>query len=193
MLQEVMIENGAPTLAGLKTGNIFAVKNKGEEIRDEICRLNRILTKRGLRMVPVRKMKRHTLIYLYRPDKLKEDLRSPEAACILSEKGYCCEDPETCVVQLVKHLAKDPEFPHEIGLFLGYPPSDVKCFMEHPHDGVKCVGCWKVYSNQEEAVRTFEEYRRCTEHYRKESQRGKTLEELIADNSEKMQFLDVAI
>ena len=193
LLQEMMIENGAPTLAGIKTGNIFSVKSRGEEIKNEIRKLNGILTKHGLRMVPVRKMKRHTLVYLYRPDRLKEDLCRPEAACILAEKGYCSKNPETCVVQLIKHLSRDLVFPHEIGLFLGYPPSDVKCFMENPHDGVKCVGCWKAYSNQEEAKRTFEEFRRCTDRYRREAENGKTLEELITESGEDEQLLDVAI
>ena len=104
---------------------------------------------------------------LYRPSRLKKDLSSPEAVSILSGKGYSCDDPDRCLAQLVEHLRDDKEFPHEIGLFLGYPPEDVRSFMKSPCQGVKCVGCWKAYSNKEEAEKTFERFQKCTEIYKK--------------------------
>ena len=55
------------------------------------------------------------------------------------------------------------DFPHEIGVFLGYPIEDVKGFIESPHSGYKTVGTWKVYSNEECAAKTFEQYRRCSQ------------------------------
>lgn len=119
--------------------------------------------------------------HLYRPDQLECDLCQTEAADILAEKGYRPGTPECCLVQLVKHLASDKEFPHEIGLFLGYPPSDVRSFMNSSCEGVQCTGCWKAYSNAEEAKKTFEKYRKCTELYRKETDRGMSLEDLIVD------------
>ena len=32
------------------------------------------------------------------------------------------------------------EFPHEVGLFLGYPPEDVKGFIDHRANNFKCAG-----------------------------------------------------
>ena len=75
----------------------------------------------------------------------------------------------------------DDSFPHEIGLFIGYPPSDVKSFMEDPSNGVKCSGCWKAYSNECEAKRLFDEYKKCSRIYMNEIKRGKTLESLVVD------------
>lgn len=179
MLKDALIENCAPTLAGIKTGNLFSLKNERSGTIREICLLNGILRKKGLRIIPVKRNEKTTLFYLYRPERLKRDLGRSEAATILYEKGYCCDNPEHCLVQLVKHLKEDSEFPHEIGLFLGYPPSDVRAFMKSPCKGVKCVGCWKVYSNCEEAVKTFDSYRRCTDIYRKKAKSGVNLESLI--------------
>lgn len=191
MLREALIEHCAPTLAGLKTGSIFTVKNREsddseDKLRDEMCRLNMVFNKRGLRIVPIRKTESHTLIYLYRPDMLRSDLNAPEAMDILEECGYDCENSDFCLVQLVKHLAGDENFPHEIGLFLGYPPYDVKCFMRDTRKGVKCVGCWKVYSNRKRAVETFEKFRKCTEIYHRALKNGKTLEELIVPNGREL-------
>ncbi|MBQ8945869.1 MAG: DUF3793 family protein [Lachnospiraceae bacterium] len=181
MIKHALVDYCAPTLAGIKTGNVFSVRNGLTDIDEEIRRLNGILVDKGLRLVPIRKNKKSTLIYLYRPDRLKEDLNNPDAAQILEEKGYPCGNPDCCLVELVKHLKSDESFPHEIGLFLGYPPSDVKCFMEDPCKGVKCVGCWKAYSNEREAKKTFERYHHCTEIYIKENNKGKPLEALIVD------------
>ena len=33
--------------------------------------------------------------------------------------------------RLIKRLNEDAEFPHEIGLFPGYPPEDVRGFIEN--------------------------------------------------------------
>lgn len=43
------------------------------------------------------------------------------------------------------------EFPHEVGLFLSYPPEDVKGFIDHRANDFKCAGLWKVYGDEEKA------------------------------------------
>ncbi|SEP68828.1 Protein of unknown function [Lachnospiraceae bacterium RM5] len=128
MFEKSLVENCAPTLAGIKTGSIFSINTINSDINREIRRLNAVFTKRGLRLVPIDKKNNRTMMYLYRPDKLKEDLKNPDAKLILCDKGYSCTSPECCLAQLVKHLRIDKEFPHEIGLFLGYPPLDFKGF-----------------------------------------------------------------
>ncbi|MCR5208934.1 MAG: DUF3793 family protein [Lachnospiraceae bacterium] len=181
MLKDAIIEYCAPTLAGIKTGNMFSIKNDGIDVDKEIRELNRVLVNKGLRLVPLRRKKETTLIYLYRPERLDKDLVDPCAMEILKSKGYSCGNSERCIVELVKHIESDPGFPHEIGLFLGYPPLDVKKFMADPFNGVKCVGCWKAYDNEREARKTFDRYKRCTAVYCRESKRGKPLEALIVD------------
>ena len=181
MLRDALIRYCSPTLAGIKTGNLFSLRTEGRDITPEIRALNRLLVKKGLRLLPLRKTGKSTLIYLYRPEMLREDLTCPEAASILAEKGYPCGNPNFCVVALARHLLCDESFPHEIGLFLGYPPSDVRCFMRDTRKGVRCVGCWKVYGDPSEAEKTFRRFKRCTAIYRRESENGIPLERLIVD------------
>ena len=126
MLCDALIRYCSPTLAGIKTGNLFSLRTGGEDITPEIRELNRLLVKKGLRLLPLRKTEKSTLIYIYRPEMLREDLAHPEAASILEEKGYPCGNPNFCVVALIRHLVSDESFPHEIGLFLGDPPHDVR-------------------------------------------------------------------
>ena len=145
----------------------------------KIPRDYKILRGKGLRAIPLRYTDNYVLIYLYRLENLKKDLMRPETRSILREKGYDCSDPDMCVVQLVKHIENDEVFPHEIGLFLGYPEKDVKGFMKSPEEGVLCVGYWKVYGDVEKAERTFRKFNRCTEVYCRALKHGKSLEQLI--------------
>lgn len=78
----------------------------------------------------------------------------------------------------MQRLREQGEFPHEIGLFLSYPPEDVRGFIESPVCGFKCVGCWKVYGDAREARKTFGRYRRCTEICCARFAQGTTLERL---------------
>ena len=52
MIKEIMIEHGAPTLAGIKTGNIFSLEFESEDCKTEIREINMVLTKKGLRLIP---------------------------------------------------------------------------------------------------------------------------------------------
>ena len=51
--------------------------------------------------------------------------------------------------------------------------------MKSSRDGVKCVGCWKVYGDEERAREVFWRYRRCKEVFEENMQRGRKLETLI--------------
>ena len=83
-----------------------------------------------------------------------------------------------CVCRLVEKLRKDSEFPHEIGLFLGYPAEDVKGFIENKAASSKCSGCWKVYGDEQTAMNLFEEYRKCTEICYRKWKNGADVEQL---------------
>lgn len=177
MSEETLVQLCAPTLAGLKTGNLFAAEyHSPQEIRAQVRSFNRVLVPRGLRAMPMRYGKRRALIYVYRPDKLQRDLMDEQAARLLREQGYNGLAPAGCLSRLRRRLTENPEFPHEIGLFLGYPPEDVRGFMEHRV--CKCVGCWKVYGDEAAARRQFAAYKSCTANYCRRRASGASLEGL---------------
>lgn len=179
MSEALLIRHCSPTLAGIKTGNLFACSYVDiNEMRDTIRCLNRRLGKKGLRVLPLRFQNNKALIYVYRASHLLRDLQQETACQLLSERGYEVNTPERCVATLVRRLYKCQEFPHEIGLFLGYPPEDVCGFIENKAEGCKCVGCWKVYGDEMEAKKTFEKYKKCTDIYCEQFAKGKAIEQL---------------
>ena len=88
---------------------------------------------------------------------------SPEAVRLLEESGYPCHSAGQCVACLIRRLRENDEFPHEIGLFLSYPPEDVRGFIENKACRFKCAGLWKVYGDEERAKELFRQYKRCTD------------------------------
>ena len=180
MSDELLIKCGSPTLAGLKTGNMFSYTYESrEEVRRDLRRLNKILVPRGLRVIPLRYSDKTVLIYLYRIEALKADLSQKEAVRILREVGYESADSDQCVVKLIRKLRGTKEFPHEIGLFLSYPPEDVRGFMENHAENCKYLGFWKVYGDVEKAKKTFAGYESCTKSYNLMWRKGVSLRSLI--------------
>lgn len=179
MSEDMIIKHCSPTLAGLKTGNMFSCNfYDAADMRNTLRSLNRLLGKKGLRILPLRFKKNQALIYVYRPARLSSDLKQDTACRLLKERGYGMESPEHCVMELIKRLDESREFPHEIGLFLGYPPEDVRGFIEHGAEGCKCTGYWKVYGDARAAQELFTKYKRCTDIYCAQHARGRSLEQL---------------
>lgn len=75
-------------------------------------------------------------------------------------------------------MEKGGEFPHEIGLFLGYPLGDVKGFIKHRGQNCKCTGCWKVYCDEREARRQFCRFEKCRSIYCRLYREGRALSRL---------------
>lgn len=180
MPEELVVRHCSPTLAGLKTGNMFTCRyDTKQELYGDISVMNKRLRAKGLRAIPLRFKSGKALIYIYRPPKLERDFCNSEVCRILVDCGYKCSDPNRCITKLMSRLREDGEFPHEIGLFLGYPPEDVEGFIEHRQ--CKLTGFWKVYGNEEQARRCFERFEKCTRVYTSCYQKGCPLERLAVE------------
>ena len=163
MSEEMFVRQCAPTLAGVKTGSLFSCPyDTREGMTEDVRRLNRVLVPKGLRLLPLRYSEKRVLLYLYRPTELWRDLNDDKAAEILDAAGYSCTDCDRCVVKLIQRLRGNKDFPHEIGLFLSYPPEDVKGFIDNNAANFKYSGLWKVYGDEKRAKAMFEKFKKCT-------------------------------
>lgn len=164
--EEELIRHCAATLAGHKCGSLFFCQKEGETaLGDNLRSANAQLEEKGVRACLLREGTRGGLVYVYRPAMLEGRLRDTEVRVFLAGQGYCDPSAQECLRTLSAHMACGEEFPHEIGVFLDYPLSDVMAFIENGGDHCQCVGCWKVYSNVEQAQRLFALYRKCRDVY----------------------------
>ena len=174
--EEILTRHCAPTLAGLKTGNIFSCELEDRDaLRDDLRELNRTLAGKGLRVIPLHYSDRKVMIYLYRPARLAADLQDRCAIRLLAERGYDLCSGTKAVLHLISRMRQCSAFPHEIGLFLGYPPQDVEGFINQGSRSCKCVGHWKVYHDEKTARKTFARYEKCTRIYQEKIASGSTL------------------
>ena len=80
---------------------------------------------------------------------------------------------------LQARFAEGGGFPHEIGLFLGYPPEDVRAFVATGGAGCKLCGYWKVYHNVEAARACFARYDACRDRLCRAIAQGTTISQLL--------------
>ena len=93
MAEEILIRQGAPTLAGIKTGSLFPCPCEDREaLLSDIRKLNRRLSPKGLCLLPIRFLAGQALLYLYRPAGLRRDLRDAQASELLRQAGYGDEE-----------------------------------------------------------------------------------------------------
>ena len=69
--------------------------------------------------------------------------------------------------------------PTKLAIFLGYPYEDVHQFIVQRGKNYKVFGAWKVYTNVEQALTTFDSYRACTQYLTYIYQQGCTLGQLV--------------
>ena len=162
-----IVEKCAPTLAGIKPGNLFYYKAKeGENIDGIAFDWNRRLEKKGIRVILVRKEISSGLVYVYRPSILSSLFSNAEVRSFLDGFGFSgCRLVEDYIGRLILRFNDKSGFPHEIGIFLGYPLNDVKGFIDNKGKGFSICGLWKVYDDKMLAESLFEQYRRCSSVY----------------------------
>ena len=174
-MDKEIVASASPTLAGIKCGNLFTyTKNDGVE---SIHKLNLRLNKAGIYVEPLQSEKNRVLVYVYRKDMLARDLFKTDTRTFMRSFGYKDTDPDHCVEHLKERFKYG--FPHEIGLFLGYPPEDVKGFIKNKGKNYIFCGYWKVYCDEKKARSRFCKYKNCTNRYCKLYEGGMPLEKLI--------------
>ena len=182
MSDEMIVEFCSPTLAGIKTGNLFSCEYSDyNQLLKELRRVNGVLSNKGIKAIPIGYLNHRALIYIFRPSFLEKDLCEKDTATLLKQLGYNVDNMTECVRCLskkLKALKSSKDFPHEIGFFLGYPYEDVKGFIDHKGECSKCIGCWKVYGDVSRAEDTFDRYKKCTCEYISRLKEGMTLEQL---------------
>lgn len=175
-MERFLIEHCSPTLAGLKAGSLFPCGCKEKEaLFFELDEMNRRLNAKGVRLRLIHLREGRALVYVYRRQGLEKELRREKTAAFLRGYGYEPASAERCVDRLAERCHTCGTFPHEIGVFLGYPLEDVIGFINNAGENSKCSGCWKVYGDEEGALRLFERYEKCRRVYRRLFQQGRSL------------------
>jgi len=165
-LTRLLAEHGMPVLLHIKPANtIMAYKKYIGSLSIFTGGLQKIAEEFDCRVSVLYENDTLLFLMLYQPEKLRTTLKLDKNRRFLCKCGYQSwqDSIDACIHTLSGRYRRYKEqgegFPHEIGIFLGYPIEDVEGFIKNKGENYLFRGCWKVYGNVEEAKKIFEQIR----------------------------------
>ena len=177
-LDRALAYHCAPSLLGIKAADLITWPLK-PEAQASLSAYTAALARRGICLRVLGRGRTRCRVLVYRPDCLSCCLHHPMVSGMLAEEGYPVKGDLEEMLAYLAHRLDQGSFPHEIGLFLGYPPADVEGFRRNRGRNYKLCGWWKVYGNAEEAVEFFHRCDRCRTALCRQVQAGRSLPEVF--------------
>lgn len=171
----------APSLAGIKAADMICWEPPTQDTAAFLQHYTENLARLGICLRVLRPCGSRLLTLVFRPGRLEQCLSQPDVRDALAKEGYPvgrAMDPEALLNHLCRRLEQE-DFPHEIGLFLGYPAADVEGFRIHGGRNCKLSGCWKVYGDADYAQRMFERFLRCRQALTRRVEAGLRLDQIL--------------
>ena len=160
----------APVLKGVKISNLITMKPGGWR------KIRAYLKKSRIICIPLYVDAEKEV---YRYEQLERHLKNREVREFLRSCGYESFEVASVLVRLRRryqlYAGISKEFPHELGVLLGYPVGDVQGFIDNRGENSLTSRYWKVYQNPKEAEKIFDLYDRVKEQALKEIMCGRTL------------------
>jgi len=150
----------APVLVEVKPSSLIALLNCRECEQRNRCELWEKQWKCLVKTLKVsfkelRDTPRGKQMLFYNPEELFSTIVRPENLSYLEQFGYsgcaCLND----YLELLKRRFNSSPFPHEIGIFLGYPLKDVQGFIEKREKRslpLVNIGRWRVFGEPGESI-----------------------------------------
>lgn len=159
-ITQVMINHCSPVLLGCKPAALFMLRSERS-----LAILTGVLPSR-LDLMILRKNGSRLLVLVFEKRRLERTLLHKDTAVFLAGMGYPRETSLLALLDCLRRQFFRHGFPHEIGIFLGYPAEDVLGFVRHKGQNYKLSGYWKVYGDVEHAKKCFRQYDQCRECFR---------------------------
>lgn len=161
---QLVMQCGAPALCGIKSASLFSMKldlyGNGSW---KISEWNEYFASQGIHILPIQKKDGRMLLLVYNKEILKGITSDKAVSSYLRGKGYPVDNGfEAVFREFLFRLMAYKSFPHEAGVFLGYPLKDVIQFEINGGCGFKYCGYWKVYDDIESAVSLMDKYKKCS-------------------------------
>jgi hypothetical protein len=144
--------------------------------------------------IPFQETDARLYLFLYREELLYPSITIGLRQNFLESYGYSVKkEPLNSVLGLLGRRYRNywitGDFPHEIGLFLGYPLADVEGFIRNQGRNYLLCGMWKVYSRVQVAETAFASFHRLRDRAMKLAEANSELFLLCNEEMEQYQRL----
>ena len=172
----------SPTLAGIKPASLVSCdRNLYPDLPQRLEEYRSAFSAREIYFEIVCACSARFLLLVYSKPQLERRMADPQVQHVLRHFAYPVGQPlDVLLRNLKRRIAMSKDFPHEIGLFLGYPIEDVVGFIRYAGKGCKLSGLWKVYGDAEAASRLFDRLSRVCHAVTRRVDKGETLFEVFA-------------
>jgi uncharacterized protein DUF3793 len=156
----------AEILAGAKPANLISIANRERSCGRNLYLLwkewgKEVLKESGLVACELNDRGESVMLLIYHPDLLADLLGKPAVSAVLRKAGYPAPSSPEKMLKTLAARSRGESFPHEIGVFLGYPLKDVAGFMGWISLPMSCQGPWKIYGDPRKSLNLAETFRRC--------------------------------
>jgi hypothetical protein len=156
-MQELAAFQCAPVIFNIKPSNLLIIDRK------YAMALKSLMVSTGVKVRCFDHSSEKQVWFLYREQAMQACLSEPENRSFIASFGY---HQEMNLEEIFNYAGRrfrlykngQIDFPHEMGIFLGYPLGDVKGFIKNKGRNCLCTGYWKVYENEQKARETFQLY-----------------------------------
>lgn len=182
-IEKIIALHCGPALAGIKPSNMVSIcLKKYPDTLQQIHKLNKSLNMKNIYFLPLFQNNSKLLLLVFRKNKLEKIIMEENMKSFLSQNGYPMDSGLNCVLECLKNKLNScfPNFPHEIGAFLGYPLDDIIGFVVHKGKNFKCSGYWKVYADADKAASLFTQYKKCSQSIYSRVSNGASIVQLFA-------------
>ncbi len=155
-LEKLLAYHCAPVFCHRKAANLVAAR------RELLDALPEVMADSGISWVKLCGCKKYCHILFYDKERLEQYLQRDKHQSFLRKNGYgdlkLEEQLKLLAERYESYQKQGSAFPHEIGLFLEYPLTDIEGFIKHQGKNALESGYWKVYGDVEEARALFQLY-----------------------------------
>ncbi|MBO5482323.1 MAG: DUF3793 family protein [Spirochaetaceae bacterium] len=163
MLSYQILQSASPTICKIKPGNMFTVKKFQFDTKSSI-EWKKLLSKQDIELEWFSTTNNVIMYFSYNKKWISEILKNKKIKKFLLEKNYPIHlDNKAIIEELFFRLKNSNTFPHEVGVFLGYPLEDVISFEKNQGKNCKYCGLWKSYSNPSKAKKCCNQYANCSQ------------------------------
>lgn len=146
----------APLITGLKVSNLLIVH------KESVSSVKNMIKNTGISYMILADTQDKTMLLLYKADELSAYLERQRVKKFLTDMGYEKLSLNDVLVvfqgRFRRYRKGCAEFPHEMGILLGYPVEDVYGFIENKGENSLYSGYWKVYENLPAKMNLFRKY-----------------------------------
>lgn len=166
-------------LSGIKPSNLLIYSNHCEGCISEE------LKNTGTEHMKLYTGKNDSVSIIFNREKLEKSLLDEENREFIKQYGYEDFSVNSVIEKLAGRYTEFKEgrveFPHEMGIVLGYPLEDVSGFIENNGKNYLYSGYWKVYKNAEEKIQLFKIYKDIKKYFVEQIENGRQIHQICSE------------